>query len=221
MLYAVVLTKVLIDLWEFVVEDTITPFTGAFPSDIILTNILPKLPTKSIGCMCVCKEWKSYLSTPKFAKIHLHQHVNRSHKLLIFDPLLLKKSNKQLTLRAVDCDAPNVGFTTVREVTYSSLPYPHSFLNSLYVLSSFDGLVCLASPLTKELALWNPLTGAFKSLPENSYSPHFYNRYSDVLGFYMDSFNDDYKLLHIIVSKGFLGAYVYSLKMDHGKRLNI
>ncbi|PWA78924.1 heme peroxidase [Artemisia annua] len=161
-----------------------------------------------------------YMITHVYTILEEHMlAVDTSHKLLIFDPSLLKYGNKQLTLRTVDCDAPNVGFTTVREVTYSSLPYPHSFLNSLYVLSSFDGLVCLASPLTKELALLNPLTGAFKSLPENSYSPHFYNRYSDVLGFYMDSFSDDYKLLHIVVSKGFLGAYVYSLKMDSWKKI--
>nr|GEW79016.1 autophagy protein 5 [Tanacetum cinerariifolium]GEW79791.1 autophagy protein 5 [Tanacetum cinerariifolium]GEW97961.1 autophagy protein 5 [Tanacetum cinerariifolium] len=112
-------------------------------------------------------EWKSYLLTREFAKMHLHQQVNRCHKLLIFDFPFRKKL---LKTRTVDCGAPNVGLTSVRSHSYSSLPY-RDVLNNVHVLSSFDGLVCLASPLTEELALGNPLTHAFKKLQANSSSP--------------------------------------------------
>ncbi|GJY91311.1 zinc finger, CCHC-type containing protein [Tanacetum coccineum] len=45
--------------------------TSELPSNLILMEILPRLPIKLLGrCMCVCKEWKSFLSTPKFAKMH-------------------------------------------------------------------------------------------------------------------------------------------------------
>ncbi|GJT74721.1 hypothetical protein Tco_1041446 [Tanacetum coccineum] len=143
-----------------------------------------------------------------FARKKRRSQVNHCHKLLIFDHPFRKKL---LKTRTVECDAPNVGLTSVRSVSYSSLPYCN-VLNNVHVLSSFDGLVCLASPLTEELALWNPLTHAFKKLQANFSSPRFYDCSFDVIGFYMDPFNDDYKLMHIMVSKGFLWAYVYSLK---------
>ncbi|KAF5797156.1 putative F-box domain-containing protein [Helianthus annuus] len=45
------------------------------PLSLIESNILPRLPAKSVGrCMCVCKQWKSFLSTPMFARMHL-RHV--------------------------------------------------------------------------------------------------------------------------------------------------
>ncbi|PWA78156.1 F-box domain-containing protein [Artemisia annua] len=212
---AEVLKNVFTNLWK---EETVTEYhTPEIPFNIIQFEILPKLPVKSLGCcMCVCKEWKSYLSTREFVKMHLHQQVNRCHKLLIFDH---PYREKLLTIRMVDCDAPNVGLTSVRSVSYSSLPY-RNVLNNVYVLSSFDGLVCLASPLTEELAFWNPLTHAYKKLQANSSSPRFYDCSSDVIAFYMDSFNDDYKLLHIMVSNGFLGAYVYSLRVDSWKKID-
>ncbi|PWA69210.1 F-box domain-containing protein [Artemisia annua] len=99
--------------------------------------------------------------------------------------------------------------------------------------TSFDGLLCLAAMLPQELAFWNPLTGAFKKLSDNSCSPRFYkpsctlrplkfspdniSSSSDVIGFYIDSSND-YKLLHM-VSNGALGAYVYSLRTDSWRKI--
>ncbi|PWA84708.1 F-box domain-containing protein [Artemisia annua] len=220
--------------------------TSELPSNIILMEILPRLPTKLLGrCMCVCKEWKSFLPTPKFAKMH-HQYVS-GYKLFQIDH---SNDSRLLTLHTIDCEAPNVGSKTVRiccfdlsrryGVTtvrnYSSLPYPNHVLDTVYIAASFDGLVCLAAMFTQELGFWNPLTGAFKKLAANPYSPRFYKpsytqchlRYSpdkigmppsssDVIGFYIDS-SDDYKLLHM-VSNGALGAYVYSLRMDSWRKI--
>ncbi|MFS7965090.1 putative F-box domain-containing protein [Helianthus anomalus] len=41
------------------------------PLSLIESNILPRLPATSVvgRCMCVCKQWKSFLSTPMFATI--------------------------------------------------------------------------------------------------------------------------------------------------------
>nr|GEZ37737.1 hypothetical protein [Tanacetum cinerariifolium] len=52
---------------------------------------IPRIPAKFVGrCRCVCKDWNSYLSTPKFGRIHLckqKQLATMDYKLLIFNSL--------------------------------------------------------------------------------------------------------------------------------------
>ncbi|GJZ73646.1 F-box domain containing protein [Tanacetum coccineum] len=223
-----VLENVFTALWNLTEEETTT---SELPSNLILMEILPRLPTKLLGrCMCVCKEWNSFLSTPMFAKMH-HKYVS-SYKLLQIDH---SNYSQLLTLHTIDCEAPNVDSDTVF-IWDKDLEHLFSKFG-VYIVASYDGLVCLAAMYTQELAFWNPLTSAFKKLSGNSCSPRFFYkpsctlyplRYSpdkigmppsssDVIGFYIDSSND-YKLLHM-VSNGAFGAYVYSLRTDSWRKI--
>ncbi|PWA33955.1 F-box domain-containing protein [Artemisia annua] len=231
-----VLKNVFTVLWNLTEKDTVTT---ELPSNIILMEILPRLPTKLLGrCLCVCKEWKSFLSTHKFAKMH-HQYVS-GYKLFQIEHT--EFGQRPLTIRMINCEAPNVSLNTVHisskytehlfsefGVTtvsnYSSLPYNDYVLKTVYVVASFDGLVCLAAMLPQELAFWNPLTQCcIKKLSDNSCSPRFYkpsctlrplkfspdniSSSSDVIGFYIDSSND-YKLLHMVSNDGVIADVLF------------
>nr|GFA61281.1 hypothetical protein [Tanacetum cinerariifolium] len=135
----------------------------------------------------------------------------------------------------IDCEAPNVDSDTVfiwnKDLEHLFSKY------GVYIVASYDGLVCLATMYTQELAFCNPLTSAFKKLSGNSCSPRFFYKpsctlyplwyssdkismppsSSNVIGFYIDSSND-YKILHM-VSNGALGAYVYSLRTDSWRKI--
>ncbi|MFS7964898.1 putative F-box domain-containing protein [Helianthus anomalus] len=57
------------------------------PFSLIESEILSRLAEKSdIGrCRCVCKQWKLFLSTPAYARMHLQHHQNiNDYKLLLF-----------------------------------------------------------------------------------------------------------------------------------------
>ncbi|KAI3731817.1 hypothetical protein L1987_63007 [Smallanthus sonchifolius] len=58
------------------------------PLSLIECDILPRLPAKSVGrCICVCKQWKSFLLTPMFARKHLHYVTINDYKFLLLDSL--------------------------------------------------------------------------------------------------------------------------------------
>lgn len=126
-------------------------------------------------------------------------HVTH-HKLLIL-------SHGPCTFRTLDCEALNRGSTSI---PFEADPYV------ILILASLDGLVCLASLISNQLAFWNPLTGAYKKLSysSNINSLGFYNIQYDAIGFYTDSFND-YKLLHIVSGTT---AYIYSQRLDSWRK---
>lgn len=130
--------------------------TPELPLGLIQFEILPRLPAKSVGRFsCVCKQWKSFLSTTRFARMHLN-HLNQlvtiDYKLLLLDCQPLG------SFRTLDCKSLNHDSTTIhiRCVPFKGDPIVE------YILASLDGLVCLASTKSSQLALWNPLTGGYK-----------------------------------------------------------
>ncbi|KAL8236943.1 hypothetical protein R6Q59_018024 [Mikania micrantha] len=178
---------------------------------LIESEILTRLPAKSVGRFkCVCKQWKSFLSTPTFVRTHLHYHRTiNDHKLLLADGATLRK----------------VPFTD----TIPSNPNPNpsgAHAKVLLLLASLDGLVLLASITQEgptELVFLNPLTGAFRKLspffepdPNDIFGfTHFY----DVMGFYKDDSCNDYKLVYLIAG-GDLGAYIYSHRLDTWREID-
>ncbi|GJY52577.1 putative F-box only protein 15 [Tanacetum coccineum] len=67
---------------------------------------------------------------------------------------------------------------------------------------------------------WNPLTGAYKYLFNSKYHGHAYVPYSDAIGFYKDSLNDCYKILHVNRKRsGSSRAYMYSQRLDTWKKI--
>ncbi|KAK1415795.1 hypothetical protein QVD17_31582 [Tagetes erecta] len=168
------------------------------PLSLIESQILPRLTAKSVGrCRCVCKQWKSFLSAPSFARTNI---PNNDYKLLLVED--------QGNLR------------TLPDNILHANPDP----SDVYILASLDGLVCLGSKsIPTKLLFWNPLTGAYRKLCD----PHPHYPFFDLppfwdggVGFYKDSSND-YKLV-IVMSTGVcdFGAYVYSHKLDIWKEID-
>nr|GEW50792.1 F-box domain-containing protein [Tanacetum cinerariifolium] len=126
-----VLENVFTALWNLTEEET-----AELPSNLILMEILPRLPTKLLG-RCI------------------------GYKLLQIDH---SNYSQLLTLRMIDCEAPNVDSDTVfiwnKDLEHLFSKY------GVYIVAGYDGLMCLAEMYTQELEFWNPLTSAFKKLSE-------------------------------------------------------
>ncbi|MFS7932137.1 putative F-box domain-containing protein [Helianthus anomalus] len=168
------------------------------PYDVIQSEVLPRLPAKSIGRFrCVCKAWNSFLSTPDFARMHLRYQTN--YKLLLLD------CRRSKTFPTLDCEPPNHDSITTRPIPFTD--------DEVLILASLDGLVCVALfniQELPELAFWNPLTGAYKK-----FHTSVLNSISDAFAFYNDSSND-YKLRNIVSE----GAFIYSRRLDSWRKIN-
>ncbi|KAK1415797.1 hypothetical protein QVD17_31584 [Tagetes erecta] len=171
------------------------------PLSLIESEILPRLTAKSVGCCrCVCKQWKSFLSTPSFARTNV---ANNDYKLL----LLEYQGN-------------------LRTLPDNFLHTKPADSNNVLILASLDGLVCLAigsqaGDALSKLAFWNPLTGAYRNLHDPEFL--FYSYFSlHVVGFYKDSCND-YKLVCVVSTKGNklheYEAHVYSNRLDTWRKI--
>ncbi|KAF9663475.1 hypothetical protein SADUNF_Sadunf17G0054400 [Salix dunnii] len=155
------------------------------PQEIIV-DILTYLPVKSlVKFKCVCKSWRSLISDPQFAKMHLKrayedENINRQRLLVATDPLY-----------SVDFEAASGGDN---DNTLVELPFPNavnhgdSFAVGLF-LGSCDGIVCILNEVD-DVVLWNPSTRESKKLPGPSSSLH--KDFSTGLGY--DSTTDDYKM---------------------------
>ncbi|XP_076956982.1 F-box/kelch-repeat protein At3g23880-like [Bidens hawaiensis] len=164
------------------------------PIEIIQSEVLPRLPAKSIGRFrCVCKSWKSFLCSPGFARSHIR--YNTKYKLLLLD-------QPTRTFRTLDCEPVNHTSITTR---------PIPFKDDVVILASLDGLVCVAVKNTRELAFWNPLTGAYKKIYTK-----FVVDMSDAFTFYIDS-SSDYKLLQIVSNSG--EGFIYSRRLDSWRKI--
>ncbi|MFS7932155.1 putative F-box domain, galactose oxidase/kelch, beta-propeller, F-box associated interaction [Helianthus anomalus] len=166
------------------------------PYEVLQSEVLPRLPAKSIGRFrCVCKAWNSFLSTPDFARMHLRYQTN--HKLLLLD--LLSPTFRTLDREPLNHDS----ITTTRPIPFKK--------HDVLIIASLDGLVCVCLEKTRELAFWNPLTGAYKKIR----TPFFNDISCGALAFYNDSLND-YKLLHVVSE----GAFIYSRRLDSWRKIN-
>ncbi|XP_076905259.1 F-box/kelch-repeat protein At3g06240-like [Bidens hawaiensis] len=135
--------------------------TIQLPLSLIELQILPRLPAKYVGrFMSVCKQRKSFLSSPTFARMHLHHVTINAYKLLTLN------HRRPVSFRTLNCEPLNDSSTTV--------PSYRNFdpMDDFVILASLDGLVCLDSTyLPGKLAFWNPLTGAYKRLSANPNNP--------------------------------------------------
>ncbi|XP_076929655.1 F-box/kelch-repeat protein At3g06240-like [Bidens hawaiensis] len=176
------------------------------PLSFIECNILPRLPVKTLGrFMRVCKQWKSFLSTPIYARMRLHHVTINDYKLLVL------YHRRAVIFSLLDWE-PNKDASTSM---WSNLNLYPSVVS---ILVSLDGLICLATnDVPAKLVFWNPFTGAYKRLSANPSNPFSFVHTYDAIGFYIDSSND-YKLLYL-VNGGDLGAYVYSHILDSWREI--
>ncbi|XP_004293070.1 PREDICTED: F-box protein CPR30-like [Fragaria vesca subsp. vesca] len=176
------------------------------PEDIIVSDILVKLPIKSlIRCTCVSKRWRFIISDPQFANSHFQQA--RHHNALT-RRLLLYSSPSQV--ESVDLETTPSSSSPIRNLTCNLNKQPES----IKLLGSCNGLVCLCTDPTLstcDVFIWNPSTGFFRNLPY----PCFSSATHTVLygGFGYLSETDDYKVVVAVHNVFDYGENVVEVKV--------
>ncbi|XP_076956978.1 F-box/kelch-repeat protein At3g06240-like [Bidens hawaiensis] len=160
------------------------------PIELLESEVLARLPAKSLGRFrCVCKPWNSILSTPTFAQFHLEDQTNYKY---------LRLNMRDQTFTTQDCD---------NMITKG----PISFKDA-WILASLDGMLCIALSfdVTRELALRNPLTRAYKKI-RTSFDLDIGN---GAFASFKDSCND-YKFVYIDTKD----VFIYSLSLDSWRKI--
>ncbi|KAK1407200.1 hypothetical protein QVD17_38814 [Tagetes erecta] len=181
------------------------------PMDIIETEILTKLPARSVGrMMCVCRRWRSFLSTQAFQRNNIT--TQPIQKLLLID-------SSMGTFSSLDCGTtPNdLSIISHRRTPFKASNEEEEDMH--IVAACLDGLVCVAMSKSKQLILWNPLTGAYNMLSVSHLPLHTFNRIDlDAFGLYFDSCNNEYKVLHLVRDQKGPRVYIYSQRLDLWRR---
>ncbi|CAH1426826.1 unnamed protein product [Lactuca virosa] len=191
--------------------------TTELPMEILLFNILPRLPAKSLRrFMSVCKQWHSLITTPSFAKIHLHHLTNNDHQN--HHKLLVLSLSEPYEFHTIDCETPKDPSPATRFV-----PFEGASWETFSIVTSLHGMLCVG--ITKssredaqysQLILWNPLTGEYKMLSKAGSDTECYMKTKSPFGLYYSSSDDDYKILRVT---NFHAAYMYSLKSDSWRKV--
>ncbi|KAH9617085.1 hypothetical protein KSS87_021129 [Heliosperma pusillum] len=146
------------------------------PSEILLEEILPKLPAKSLlRYKSISKQFQTLISSPNFILHHLRHSLSSSTNLLI---ITSDKSGLHLS----DLDSP--------ETPPIPLPLPEFFKPDpdYCIIGSCNGLLLLRGVV--DFLLINPSTGFYSVIPGKDRT-----FYSNRFGFGYDAANDDYKIV--------------------------
>ncbi|KAI9080037.1 hypothetical protein K1719_037970 [Acacia pycnantha] len=127
-------------------------------------EILLRLPVRSlVSLKCVSKSWRSIISNPNFAKLHLQlsnysQYPNR---------ILLPTSPQ---MKSIDINTSLHNDSDTFNVIFPPPIKSHSQVHR--IMGSCRGIVLLQT-LNMDLCMWNPVTGAYKNiaLPPRFKSP--------------------------------------------------
>ncbi|CAN1812821.1 F-box protein CPR1 [Linum perenne] len=166
-----------------------------------IIEILTRLPVKSlIRFRCVSKSFNTLISSTQFVKHHLKHLKSSPDQNPLF--LLIPSTSKRLgycscALHSLYSNLPHPNFADLDHSQFLAEPdmKPHM------LVGSSDGLLCLAikRQLVMVVALWNPSTRVFSTLP--SFDDHLPNNQSRrrymVFGFGYDHLSDDYKVVSI------------------------
>ncbi|XVE58378.1 hypothetical protein DITRI_Ditri04bG0165000 [Diplodiscus trichospermus] len=158
-----------------------------------ITDILSRLPVKSLTRFkSVSKNWAHLTSTPAFVASHLSR-FSSEHSLLFSRYNTESGGDYKIWLVTNLTGGPRGQFLDIP--LQGPLPrYPR-------IVGSVDGLVCLdVSPsYASDFVFWNPGTKQYRSLPFPLITSTSNNPIGLVfLGFGLDAFNDDYKLVRIV-----------------------
>lgn len=184
------------------------------PEDIIRSEILIRLPVKSVKRFCsVCKSWKSLFSDPEFIKHHFScttQHDN----------LIVCNKTDDYYCDISVLSSPNLSETRLLHVPYFN--HASDTLSEIKLLGSINGLVCMFRANLNHFILWNPATRQAKriALPP-SYAD--FSR-SDFIGYCLDGLENDFKVVMghrkslVHLSTVFV-LYLYSCNSNSWSRL--
>ncbi|KAB2008971.1 hypothetical protein ES319_D10G136000v1 [Gossypium barbadense] len=171
------------------------PETRVEVPEMVMLEILSKLPVKSLTRFrCVCKPWCSSFQTPHFITKH---HRNNLHNNNL--NLLLKRCQgntrddiyyfSQLSIEK------GQNFSAQHNI---HLPFFEDCWYAPVVSGPCNGLLCLHD--ADKVALWNPSTREFKSLPQSTVQrpPSVDSTSFDCFGIGFDSQSGDYKVVNFV-----------------------
>ncbi|XP_056697233.1 F-box/kelch-repeat protein At3g23880-like [Spinacia oleracea] len=166
--------------------------------DLLMTNILPRLPPKSlIRYKTVCKQWRSIISNPNFIESNLRLSKTNHNNNGVLVPSLSKSLSRERveTLTYISYD----DFSTT-DFQFNKSKY------GFYNLGSCNGLQCCWLNCG-EMCVWNPITSECRKIPD----PLAEYPCQYVSGFgYIPSL-DDYKLV-ILDLREVIRVYCYTLR---------
>ncbi|CAN6838796.1 unnamed protein product [Brassica oleracea] len=165
------------------------------PHDVVVDQILEKLPVKSLlRFRAVSKQWRTEIESPRFHERHLrHQQKSRDPSILICHPRLEKRG--KASLRSL-----SVGATLASEENHIRYPVASKREIDVRTTRSCDGLACLYS--STFMYVINPATRWHRKLPEARFqtlAQVTYNRFNrfrhPFLGFGKDNITGMYKIV--------------------------
>ncbi|KAL8249554.1 hypothetical protein R6Q59_006422 [Mikania micrantha] len=161
--------------------------------ELIIFEIL----TRTVGrSNCVCKKWKALLLTPQFVNMHCSWSFSASNqRAVLVDDLTCSD-------HPINFQSSGYGPDTILSVPF----------NNVTIYSYLDGLLCVCLNHNYELLLCNSVTDAYKLLFTHD-RDGFYEYDADVVGLYIDAY-DDYKVLHIKCRCGVFTVSVYSRRLE-------
>ncbi|GMI63769.1 CONSTITUTIVE EXPRESSER OF PR GENES 1, CONSTITUTIVE EXPRESSER OF PR GENES 30 [Hibiscus trionum] len=181
---------------------------ATFPTDII-TDILSRLPTKTLSCFkCVSKPWSSLIHDSNFAKLHLHNSFKTNANV----KLVLDGRTEDDEYKTYSIDFDSLG-------NLEELSRPYSIANfgvSSRIFGSCNGLLAVHHD-EAGIALWNPSTRTCYHLPKLTIKDVFNHDYENVLGFGYDAVSNDYKVVQMPTSGK--PVVIYSLKANSWRRI--
>ncbi|XP_074287718.1 F-box/kelch-repeat protein At3g23880-like [Silene latifolia] len=186
------------------------------PDHLILENILPRLPVRSLfRFKSVCKDWLYAISRHDFAKSHLRYSSHRPHNFLLL---------------ANDSERYNYVFNLLSydEIQHDLKPVilPLDIDNNgvggvIDIVGSCDGLVCLYRELNQHRTfyLWNPAIRQSQEIDQivelEEIEPFMFTA---AYGFGHGSYTDDYKIIAIFTSyNNDLNTHLYVYSSLSGK----
>ncbi|KAI3706074.1 hypothetical protein L1987_76327 [Smallanthus sonchifolius] len=150
------------------------------PQDIVF-DIFVRLPTKALlRLRCLSKHWNRLISD-EFMKSRSRRMI-----LLSFKPL-----------HAIDNTVHSV--VSLRSHFKNQENYDHHVI----IVGTFNGIVFL---VCKDMILYNPLTGAFKIVPDPPFRSNYGFNDSYVHGFCYGTTTDDLKIVRLTNGTGFYQA---------------
>lgn len=158
------------------------------PEDVVI-QILLRLPVKSLlRFNCVCKHWYTLIKSPSFISQHYHHHNNWIQLLVHHCIPYIEESAFALL--------PDEMLAMRQHLDYLHIP---TYLTN--VVGPVNGLFLLHKDWcshSSHLALWNPATGEFRTLPElDSNLPQWFMAKENYFGFGLDPLTNDYKVIWI------------------------
>ncbi|KAM7506770.1 hypothetical protein LguiA_017223 [Lonicera macranthoides] len=181
------------------------------PEDLLI-QILSRLPVKSlVCCKCVCLYWNALIESPMFITTHFNHPKNHTRLLVhYYKERRYCRFDSAFDLYPNDETVINNGSELpVREdidnpLVKTTYPLPKLLSSSFSdIFGPVNGLFLVhyvSNPEADNVALWNPATKEFRTLPAPAFNlpPTNYTYNGLNFGFGLDPFTNDYKVVLIL-----------------------